>query len=173
LSIVSCDLSIDSASCATPRHVPPGWPSPAGRVAERPHPLGAWVCAPLPGEVPPDVPGFTPEGGAEEGNGAGDERQLARDDPLIGLLHMQARAGCVRAGCACVQVALAASMSCPLVSGASRVSSRALCSWGSHEVPVFSDSDATEATTASCSSYLTMVGMPADTATHPVPSAHG
>ena len=89
----------------------PGWPAPSNRIAERPHPLGAWVTAPLPGdeaaaatEAPPDVPGFTTEGGGREGpEGAVDERLLAKDDPLVGLLHMQVQASCVQAACKRIQ----------------------------------------------------------------------
>jgi len=46
-------------------------PAPASRVAERPHPLGAWTTAPLPGDAapdqqaPPELQGFTPEGGGQ------------------------------------------------------------------------------------------------------------
>ncbi len=48
-----------------------GLPAPASRVAERPHPLGAWTTAPLPGDAapdqqaPPELQGFTPEGGGQ------------------------------------------------------------------------------------------------------------
>lgn len=76
------------------------------RLTERPHRVGAWVAAPLPGEEEAPPEGAVAEGGGDdEDDGAVDERQLAKDDPAAGLLHMQV--GCniwhsyaVRVGCA-------------------------------------------------------------------------
>lgn len=51
--------------------------------------MGAWVAAPLPGTDLDDTASGG-DGGENEDEAGVDERQLAKDDPAAGFLHMQA-----------------------------------------------------------------------------------
>lgn len=64
-----------------------GQPSLPYRLCERPHPQGAWVVNSC------DPADFQPDSSAEVNAESEqfDERALASRDPLVGLIHMQAR----------------------------------------------------------------------------------
>lgn len=51
--------------------------------------MGAWVAAPLPGTGLDDT-SKGDDGDGDEDEAGVDERQLAKDDPAAGFLHMQA-----------------------------------------------------------------------------------
>ena len=60
--------------------------------ARRPHPLGAWVAAPLaapPPEVEPPPPGMAHLEPPNAGGSRDEDAALAAEDPLTGLLRMQ------------------------------------------------------------------------------------
>ena len=63
----------------------------SSRLTERPHCIGAWVAAPMPVHDTEGAHGGAPTGGEgdDEDEAGVDERQLAKDDPAAGLLHMQ------------------------------------------------------------------------------------
>jgi len=68
-----------------------GWPAVAYAHAQRPHPLAAWLAAPL--EAPPLEREPPPPGMAHIEQPAGpspeEDALLAAEDPLTGLLRMQ------------------------------------------------------------------------------------
>ncbi len=71
-------------------------PRVPARCLARPHPAGAWTAhaverAPAGGSAESHPPQHPLLGQAEEEEDAPDERQVARSDPLCGLLQMQAR----------------------------------------------------------------------------------